>query len=290
MEKLKQFNSNNNAYRKYYNTATAIIQISDAIYQAADEKTIANILTMDESATFDTISHEILQTKIELYNFGPKARLWMRNNMSYRSQYVSIGNSNSTMKEVKQGVPQGSVIGPLIYTIYINEMPAILEDIENCEEVTHSEEQDSLFPVNCKKCGIVPSFADDLTVVTGSNNRDENQVKLRETLNTMNRFLSANRLTINETKTKIVEVMVPRKRARTRGSPPYLDTVGENGEMKRINAEKYTRILGYNIQDNLTMNAHLATGEKHLLGQIRQKLGAIKHLGKQLPSSCRKTL
>ena len=151
MEKSKQFNSNNNAYRKYYNTATAIIQISDAIHQAADEKTIANILTIDESAAFDTISHEILQQKLKLYNFGPKARLWMKNYMSFRSQYVSIGNSNSTMKAVKHGVPQGSVIGPLIYTIYINEMPAILEDTENCEEVTHLEVHESLFPVNCKK-------------------------------------------------------------------------------------------------------------------------------------------
>ena len=57
MENTKPFNSNNNANRKYFNTATAIIQILDAVYEAIDENQIANILTNDESAAFDTISH-----------------------------------------------------------------------------------------------------------------------------------------------------------------------------------------------------------------------------------------
>ena len=61
------------------------MQISDAIHQATDENTIANILTVDESATFDTISHEILEKKLILYNFGSNVRDWISNYLKYRS-------------------------------------------------------------------------------------------------------------------------------------------------------------------------------------------------------------
>ena len=76
IESTKQFNWNNNTYRKYYNTATALLQILDAIHEATDENTIAAILTIDKSAAFDTIFHSILEYKLELYNFGESARLW----------------------------------------------------------------------------------------------------------------------------------------------------------------------------------------------------------------------
>ena len=289
MEKTKQMNGNN-AYRKLYSTAIAVIQILDAIHEATDENTIANVLTIDESAVFNTISHEILDDKLKLYNMGVKMRKWFQNYLGHRTQYVSIGSKKSEMKYVKQGVPQGSVIGPLLYTIYINELPSLLEDDRNCMEEVHNEDSEYLFPTNCRRCGLVPCFADDGTIITASNSRPENQTRLRKNIDTMKKFLSKNKLTMNEDKTTLVEVMVPQKRVRVQGNPPYLDTRDNNGELKRVIAAKYTRILGYNLQENLTMNSHLESGEKCLLGQLRQKLGAIKHIGQLMPPNCRKTL
>ena len=103
-------------------------------------------------------------------------------------------------------------------------------------------------------------------------------------------FLNSNNLTMNETKTTIVEVMVPQKRGKMKRQPPHLDTIGPDGKRKRIMAADHTRILGYNIQNNLAQQAHISSGEKHLLGELRAKLGAIKYLWRHLPKKCRKTL
>ena len=70
----KQLNENNNVYRAHHSTVTALLQITDTIHRATDENTIATVMTMDESAAFDCISHNILDHKIELYNFSKETR------------------------------------------------------------------------------------------------------------------------------------------------------------------------------------------------------------------------
>ena len=69
METTLQLNHNNNAYRKHYSTATALIQVTDAIHQATDARSIANVITVDETSAFDMISHEILHRKIPTVQF-----------------------------------------------------------------------------------------------------------------------------------------------------------------------------------------------------------------------------
>ena len=291
MEQSKQINSNNNVYRKHYSTATTITQILDSLHEATDANTIATLMTVDESAAFDCISHEILDRKLKLYNFGLEASLWMRNYLSFRTQYVSIGSKKSRMTPLLHAVPQGSVIGPLIFTIYVNELPAILENEDDCNSFNHNLRSTELFPLNCAKCGNIPSFADDTTIVSSSNSRSTNQDKLVENMDKVNQFLTANKLTMNNSKTTISEVMVPQKRAKIPGHPPpHLDTIDKRGDPVRIQARKHLRILGFNIQDNLSHQAHISTGEKNLIGAMRQKLGALKYLGRQLPRSSRKTL
>ena len=154
----------------------------------------------------------------------------------------------SVMKHVNHGVPQGSVIGPLMYTIYINKLSTLLEDDISCEDDSHDQSSEYLFPLNCRKCIIVPCYADDTTVVVASKYRPENQQKLLETMRTMKKILNSNQLTMNEAKTTIVEVMVPKKKVKIRGSPPIWIQLTNMGELKRIQAGKYTRILGYNLQ------------------------------------------
>ena len=131
---------------------------------------------------------------------------------------------------------------------------------------------------------------DDTTIVFAGNSRPENQMKIEMCLNRVKNFLNTNHLSMNEAKTTVTEVMVPQKRARLRGHSPSIEITNKKGELETIAAGRYTRILGFNIQDNLSLQAHMETGEKNLLGDLRKKLGALKHLGKQLPKSCRKTL
>ena len=69
LDDTNQFNNNLNAYRKRFSTVTTLLQITDKIHEAADLKTIVNVMTIDKTSAFDCISHQTMDKKLELYNF-----------------------------------------------------------------------------------------------------------------------------------------------------------------------------------------------------------------------------
>ena len=155
MQESNQLNDNNNAYRTGHSTITAVMQITDAIYEATDANKIATIMTVDESAAFDCIAHKTLQDKLKLYKFSKNTREWFDSFLTYRSQYVSIGAKRSSIKTVKHGIPQGSMLGPLLFTIYVNELPELLQNKSSCKDDIHERPQEKLFPASCSNCGII---------------------------------------------------------------------------------------------------------------------------------------
>ena len=289
LEESEQINDKNNAYRRHHSTTSAVIAMTEALFEATDHNMIATVMTIDKSCAFDSVEHEILLEKLRIYNFGSAACNWLRSYLSYRSQYVSIGSKNSSMNYVKIGVPQGSVLGPILYTMFVNELPAVTKD-DICRSSLHQDTTDVLFGGDCLICGIVPSYADDATVISASHSRDSNQLKITENLRKIQNFLSNNRLVMNGTKTKLVESMVAQKRAKTRGFPPKLVTRSNTGENKLVIAERQTRILGCEIPDNLTWKPHIISGSKPLIKDLRKTLGGLKHLSRQLPLNCRRKL
>ena len=192
------------------------------------------------------------------------------------------------MEHVKIGVPQGCVLGPVLYMLFINELPELVNNPMCNDDIHHNHKQ--LFTKYCRTCGVIPSYADDATVVTSSRTRELNQVKLNANLDRIAQFLNNNKLSINKTKTTILEIMIKQKRQRVTGPAPELRTVDENREEKIITSGKSTCVLGCNFQDNLSWKEHIISGEKPLLTEARKKLGALKHLASQLPQNCRKLL
>ena len=95
LEKTKQINYNHHAYRKYQSTTTAMLQISDEIFEATDQNQITALMTIDESTAFDCVPHHILLDKLSLYNFDIQTLEWFHLYLSYRSQYVTINSKNS---------------------------------------------------------------------------------------------------------------------------------------------------------------------------------------------------
>ena len=133
MEKSKMFNTNNHAYRALHSTTTAMMELADMIQENSDNQKISTIIALDQSAAFDCVVHSVLLDKMKIYNFEPDMIEWMRNYLGHRTNYVSIGNKKSAMTMVGQGVPQGSVLGPVLYCIYVNELSEVVRDSE-CPE------------------------------------------------------------------------------------------------------------------------------------------------------------
>ena len=199
-----------------------MLHLSDMIFTATDSNLISVLMSVDESSAFDCVTYDILLRKLKLYNFDDSTCSWFESYLLHRSQFVTIGAHRSNMIPVHNGVPKGSVLGPLLYTLYINELAETVKD-EKCTNQSHLEDN-KLFTRNCINCGALPCYADDATFVFASNSRTINKTKLTENLQKIKIFLNDNTLCMNETKTTLLELMVRQKRVRIAGSPPTILT------------------------------------------------------------------
>ena len=281
LDNTKQYNYNHHAYRKYLSTTTTMAQITDTLFEAADHKKVSAMMSIDESAAFDCVPHHILLQKLNLYNFDNSTVQWFKSYLEFRSMFVTINAKDSNIARVTTGVPQGSVLGPLLYTLYINELPEVIKD-DSCLHVNHNLTQ-YLFTENCPLCGDLPCYADDALFVISSKSREYNQVKLTRNLAAIKSFLNDNHLSMNASKTKVCKSMVPQKRTWMPGVPPSLSVRKPTGEPVEIAASKSIRMLGANIDENLSWRAHFEDGEKPVISALRSKLGTLRHIGAQLP-------
>ena len=288
MESTGQMNDSCHAYRSGLSTTTTIAEISDSLYSATEEKLITEIMTMDQSSAFDCLNFEILLRKMKLYNVSNDVIDWMRSYLNYRTQYVTVGTADSRMRPLTRGVPQGSVLGPLLYVIYTNEISEVVRE-KDCGETAHLDIE-RLFGKPCKKCGMTTTYADDTTYVVANSKREDNEEKLRTNLMRMKSYLRDNDLCLNPGKTKLLECMISQKKGKMMGQPPTLVVETGQGTRKEIVDTGHLRILGANLMANMTWASHLETGSKALLPGIRRQLGAFQHLGRKLPRSCRKIL
>ena len=182
---------------------------------------------------------------------------WIKNYLTDRSHFVQIGAKTSDTTTVSRGVPQGSVLGPILYSVYTNELPEVIVD-KDCMEDVH-DNPEKLFSENCTQCGCLPVFVDDATYIISKKTMFENQQKVTENVEKIKIFLNDNDLTVNVAKTTMLELMVKQKHMRAKGTQPKIVTTDEKGDEKVVKPAGSIRILGGNFQENLGWTAHLKT-------------------------------
>ena len=120
----------------------------------------------------------------------------------------------SKMTAIKTGIPQGSVIGPLLYAVFTNKISEVVKK-HGCSDDVHLDTS-RLFGRQCMDCGVLTTYADDTTYIVANRHRRNNQESIIRTLEQMKVFLNDNRLAINLPKT---ECMLKQKKGRTPGLP-----------------------------------------------------------------------
>ena len=163
-----------------HSTLTALIDITDNWYVNIDDGLTNAILFIDLKKAFDTTDHEILLSKLELYGFEGASLKFFRDYLSDRTEVTVINNVNSETSFINYGVPQGSILGPLLFLPYINDLP------------------------NCNLLSEVRMYADDTNLTFASKDSEELFSSLTSDLGNRKQWLDTNRLSLNVLKTKCV--------------------------------------------------------------------------------------
>ena len=166
-------------FRKDFSTNHAILNLLEIIQKALDDGQIACGIFIDLEKAFDTVSHDILLEKLDHYGIRGISNDWFRSYLSNRSQFVSINGFNSDYKTIKYGVPQGSVLGPLLFLIFINDLNIAIK---------HSE---------------TFHFADD-TCLLNIKDSVKQINKVNKGCNVLVQWLNANRISLSVAKTEVI--------------------------------------------------------------------------------------
>jgi hypothetical protein len=193
----KLLHPNHHAYRASHNTTTALIQMYDVWLKSLEAGELAGVCFLDMSAAFDIVNHSLLLKKLELYGFDSNVVVWISSYLADRTQCVNIDGCLSPLLPVRQGVPQGSILGPLLYTLFTNELPEIIHGDLDCSSQDHPDICPS-YSMACKSCVSLTCYADDTSYSCSSKDPAILSEKLTEKYKIISQFLVNNRLKLND--------------------------------------------------------------------------------------------
>ena len=230
-------------FRPNHSCETALLCMVDEWAMNVDNGKINGVAVVDLRRAFDLVDHIILLQLLADCGSSEKSIQWFQSYLSNREQFVSIQNEKSGVRNVSAGVPQGSILGPLLFTLMINNLPKAVSN------------------------GTVYMYADDTTITVSGNSKQEIEDKLNLVLKEVYDWTVKHKLLMNLKKTKVMMIST-KQRCRN-----LLDT-SLNVKLNNVTIEcvTETKCLGVMLDSQLTFHSHITSIAK----VIKQKIGVLR--------------
>ena len=254
----------------------------DGWLQAVESGQMAGVCMLDMSAAFDVVDHDLLNRKLSLYGFDENSLEWVSSYLSGRSQCVMIEGCLSKLLPVNVGVPQGSILGPLFYTLFTNELPEVIHDSNQDED-----EAEPVFPAYHMaedKNGSIVCYADDTTFTCTEANPVTLSNMLTAKYKVISQFMANNRLKLNDDKTHLLVITTGQARGRADNQVQIVTPT------ETIRPTKHEKLLGCWINDDLKWTEHIRDNQENLITALNTRLGALKKIQKLLSFKTRKMI
>ena len=255
IKKYKILYENQYGFQKGLSTEFAINSLLNNIVECLENKEVGFCILLDFAKAFDTVNHEILLDKLDYYGIRGTAHKWFKSYLTDRMQCTEIGNTQSKLDYVKHGVPQGSVLGPLLFLLYINDIV-----------------------LSSKICKFT-LFADDTSLFYSHENKAEGEKVLNTELSKIAEWLAANKLSLNVSKSKLL--IFSNKRTSTDNNDTALFINGE--KLKEVDHAKY---LGALIDNKLNWSYHINAVNL----KLSKGVGLLAKIRHYVPSSILRSL
>jgi hypothetical protein len=248
------------AYRSHHSTETAVLKVLSDILLALDSGDLAVLTLLDLSAAFDSVDHETLLGRLQ-QSYGLEGTVfdWFRSYLSGRTQCVHSLSTKSAPSAVLHGVPQGSVLGPILFTLYAADM---LQLVKLHQLHPHAYADDTQIYGFCR-----PSDTSAL------------QQRVSECVDDVAAWMKANRLQLNHSKTEILWCSSQRRQHQIPTEPTRIGDA-------LIPSSSSVRDLGVYIDASITMKTHVTSLVRSCFASLRQ----LRSIRRSIPSHALQTL
>ena len=251
-------------FRKHHSTEMAALELTDRIRHEIDQKKILFSVFLDLSKAFDTLNHSILLTKLKYYGIKDTPLDWFRSYLTQRIQYVEYDGIPSSTREIETGVPQGSILGPLLFIIYMNDIHKVSA---NLKFILYADDTTITSPL----CSFTHGGNDDIGLVTALIN-----LELRK----ISDWLAVNKLSLNVQKTKF---MIFHNYQKVISANEIPDLIICETKIERVTTFNF---LGLTINEFVNWSAHTSK----IANKISRTLGVMNKLKRYLPISAMKLM
>ena len=219
----------------------AVTQFTEKVYDIIENRKFAIATFLDLSKAFDLVNHSFLLQKLTHYGIRGIANDWINSYLENRKQFVHYNNTQSSMLNITCGVPQGSILGPLLFILYINDM--------------NEQTQDSTLHYTL--------YADDTNLLISGDNITDTTQRLNTHLNTLHQWFTSNHLFINISKTNYIIF--------TKKSSVARHNFEINLNNHTINRVHQAKFLGVITDSNLNWQHHIS----HIKSKISKVIGIL---------------